>query len=98
LWWIQRCACCGDKVRGRACFTAFARARFSATQNDVAVANAFKGVKVDAAKFANVARYLAHINSFSAAAQAKYVGSRLALARTRACLPSLLFIHLNTIV
>jgi hypothetical protein len=30
-------------------------------------------VKVDAAKFANVARYLAHINSFSAAAQAKCV-------------------------
>ena len=45
------------------------------SQSDVAVAAALAGVKVDAGKFPNVARYVAHINSFSADAKAKYVAA-----------------------
>jgi len=53
---------------------------FAATQNDVAVAAALKGTAVDAGKYPNVARYLAHINSFSADAQAKLPAGLAALS------------------
>jgi len=53
---------------------------FVPTQSDVVVASALKGAKVDADKYANVARYLRHINSFSAEAQARFPAGLAALS------------------
>jgi len=53
---------------------------FVPTQSDVVVANALKGAKVDGDKYANVARYLRHINSFSAEVQARFPAGLSALS------------------
>jgi len=53
---------------------------FVPTASDVAVAGALAGAKVDAGKFPNVARYIAHINSFSADAKAKFAAGLSAIS------------------
>jgi len=58
---------------------------FCPTQNDVAVANALKGVHVDASQFPHVARYVSHIHSFSADCQAKFCPGLSSVAVGGAC-------------
>jgi hypothetical protein len=77
---VQQCAVDLD-----ACVVCVSRSHsFAPSATDATVVAALAGKTIDASKFPNVARYVNHINHFSADARSKYVPLPGAVACTRA--------------